>query len=87
MAPWSGGLTTGAKREAEEQRAKANPDTVGTKDASSARTEPRQPPVESAGLTSGTGPLWEELRLTVTRKARAAVGGVYVRPCRGRREG
>ena len=90
VAPWSGSSTTDANREAVEPRVtnpEENPDTAGLSDALPARHEPEQLPVESTGITSGTGPLREGLRLTVSRKARAAPGGVYVRPRRGRRGG
>ena len=44
-------------------------------------------PEETAEVISGTLPLREGLRSTISRQARAAPGGVYVRPRRARRRG
>ena len=91
VAPVSEYSTTVTDREAAEPKVTTpevtNPDTAGSADTSLGRAEPQHFPVETTGLASGTEPLREGLRLTVSRQARAAPGGVYVRPRRGRRGG
>lgn len=80
--------STPANREAAELQVTTckvrNLDTVGSANTSLGCAEPQHSPVKTTGLASGTEPLRKGLRLTVSRQAKAAPGGVYVRPRRER---